>query len=431
MFSDRTHGTVARLSLCALLLATLACGRKGDPQPPPRKNPARTRDLTVSQRGNDLILTMSYPATTSGGLALAAIDKMELWQYTRPATELMEFPEEELEAVDGAEVATDSGEATTDAEEPTVEPVAEAPQESVARRGDSSENEADESIDGTEEVEILEVAPVDPYLSIKVDLKDFDKRAQSILELEGDDLEAAVTGGRIIMRVALEEISTEPPTVHAFAVQSSVGRLRSERSSPTAFAPRPPPAPLTDVEITASARGVSLKWSIPDDEAEIEGYHVYRRLAVSPEFDQPLIMVLPGIGEHDDWSARYGARYVYSVTAVRAQRPLVESALSAEQSIHHVDVFPPPAPTGLVSLAEVGRVRLLWDAGRGRDTVGYLVFAQRGDDGPEPLTAEPITASEFIHEGASSGVTYVYTVLAVDSAGNQSKPSEAATTRVP
>ena len=405
MSSDRAHGTIARLSLCVLLLTALACGRKGDPRPPPRKNPARTTDLTVYQRGNELILGMTYPAMTSGGLALAVIDKLELWQYTRLAPELMEMPEEEA----GEEMVEELAEVAEEVTEVAEEPV----EETATETGSETETEAD------------------PLLRIIIDLKEFDKQSRSILELEGTDLEAAVVGGRIIMRLPLEDIPTEPPTAYAFAVRTSVGRLRSERSSPTAFAPIPPPAPLADLELTPSSSGVSLRWSVPEDETDIEGYHVYRRLAQSPEFDQPLVMVGPGVGEYQDRSARFGNRYAYSVATVKTLRPLVESTLSDQQTVNHIDVFPPPAPTALVALAEVGRVRLLWNAGRGRDTVGYLVFARRGDGEAEQLTAEPITASEFVHEDASSGVTYVYTVLAVDSAGNQSDPSAAATTRVP
>ncbi len=435
MFFDRGHGTIARLLLCTALVATLACGNKGDPQPPPRKNPARTTDLTVAQRGGELVVSMSYPAMTSGGLALVAIDKVELWQYTRPAPELMEMPEELMEIPEGGAEAADGAEEPA-IEEAVEEPLEEVVEETVGQPAGAGETGTEttsgaEAEESTEETEDLVIEEPDPFLRIMIDPKEFDKHSQSILALEESDLEAAIVGGRIVMRIALEEISTEPPTAYAFAVRTSAGRLRSEKSSPTAFAPRPAPAPLTDLELSPSSSGVSLTWSVPEDETDIEGYHVYRRLAASPEFDKPLIMVTPGVGEHDDRSARFGNRYVYSIAAVRVLRPLVESMLSGEQTVNHLDVFPPPAPTGLVSLAEVGRVRLLWNAGRGRDTVGYLVFARRGEGETEQLTAEPITASEFVHEGASSGVTYVYTVLAIDSAGNQSDPSEAATTRVP
>jgi hypothetical protein len=441
MSSDRAQRTLLRLLFCLLLLAPLACGRKGDPKPPPRKDPARTTDLTITQRGNELILSMSYPAMTSGGLALAGIDKLELWQYTRLAPELMEMPEvPDLGLAEGEMAEGEAEEGEGPAEEATEDEAVTAEAEtadasdaepSEAAEPESEEADSEEAGTGTDPATLAPTEPTNPFLRIMIDPKEFDKQSERILELVGAELDAAVVGGKIFVRVPLTEITTEPPTAHAFAVRSSAGRLRSEQSVPRPFAPIPPPAPVEGLALEPSAQNISLSWTPLGDETEIEGYHVYRRLAQSPSFDQPLAKVNTGVAEYVDSTARFGTRYAYAVATVATLRPLVESTLSPEQTVNYSDTFPPPAPTGLVALAEVGRVRLLWDAGRGRDTAGYLVFASRGDGEPVQLTDEPISASEFVHEDASSGVTYVYTVIAVDSAGNQSESSAETTTRVP
>lgn len=448
MFSDRAIQSRAVILLGLLLAFTLACGRKGNPTPPPRKNPATTNDLTVAQRGSDLLLSLTYPSMTAGGLALAGIDEIEVWQYTRPAPELMEIPLEvplgEAEAEETEEPAPEAVEpALPEASEP-IAPEGDEPEVVVEDLRESAEGETLEETgaevaegaptEGAEEdtaEEVEEPAEADPFLRIMIDPKEFDKQSKSILVLQDTELENAVVGGKIQLSVPLAEITTEPPTAYGFAVRTASGRLRSERSRPTGFAPQPAPETPKDLEVSPTPTGVVLTWTPLEDESQIEGYAVYRRLAQSAEFTTPLTMVTSGDAEYDDRSARFGSQYVYAIAAVKSRRPMVESLLSEERSLDYKDVFPPPQPTGLVALAEAGRVRLLWNAGRGRDTAGYLIFARRGDGEEIQLTETPIKATEFVHEDATSGATYVYTVRSVDNAGNQSDPSDPATTRVP
>ena len=113
------------------------------------------------------------------------------------------------------------------------------------------------------------------------------------------------------------------------------------------------------------------------------------------------------------------------------QRPLVESAVGEDLRINFTDDFAPLTPANLVALAEAGRIRLVWDASQEGDVVGYLVFVSRDGGEAEQLTAEPVRAAEYVHEGTVTGSTYVYHVVAVDSAGNRSEASEEVETRAP
>jgi len=72
--------------LAASLLAA-ACGKKGDPLPPLRIVPQPTNDLRIRQQGTVILLEMSYPATSTSGLALGGIDAVELLEYVKPAAE--------------------------------------------------------------------------------------------------------------------------------------------------------------------------------------------------------------------------------------------------------------------------------------------------------------------------------------------------------
>jgi hypothetical protein len=79
----------AKATLDALVLALAfglaGCGKTGPPQPPVRVIPAAVRDLTVLQRGGELVLEMGYPQTTAAGTPLPPLDAVEVWLARRPA----------------------------------------------------------------------------------------------------------------------------------------------------------------------------------------------------------------------------------------------------------------------------------------------------------------------------------------------------------
>ncbi|HEX2641984.1 MAG TPA: hypothetical protein VHU81_03255 [Thermoanaerobaculia bacterium] len=80
---------VAGLALAAalpLLLVSLAgCGKQGPPAPPYRAVPAPLKDLTVRQRGNQILLGFTYPKLTPAGAALGDVTGLQVWAAERPA----------------------------------------------------------------------------------------------------------------------------------------------------------------------------------------------------------------------------------------------------------------------------------------------------------------------------------------------------------
>ncbi len=74
----------SRLSVLLLVLAAVACGKKGDPLPPLRYVPQAASDLEVKQQGSELVVRVAYPKVSVDGLALPGLEAVELWQLDQP-----------------------------------------------------------------------------------------------------------------------------------------------------------------------------------------------------------------------------------------------------------------------------------------------------------------------------------------------------------
>ena len=88
------------------------------------------------------------------------------------------------------------------------------------------------------------------------------------------------------------------------------------------------------------------------------------------------------------------------------------------------DTFPPPAPTGLSTLPTEGRIQLIWNAVTAADLAGYLVLRSEEAAPAVPLMNDPIPETGYTDTTVKPGARYVYTVVAVDKAGNRSAPSD-------
>lgn len=367
--------------LLALPLLFTACGKKGDPQPPIRVVPAAVQDLVVRQQGPDFLLEMSFPKFTTSGMALPALDRIEVLQLLRPA-------------------------------------------------------------------------PAEGFQP-EVDALEFKASAEVLRVLGGNDLSQATSGDRLYVRLpvpqptvlpaapaegalaedalaeaALAESSEAAHQLHAFAVRSITAA--GEESALSNFAllvPTTAPEPPTGINLVPGPEGIEITWTLPA--GEVEGFHVYRRDARSRAYPRTPIRVEGDQPRAMDTSARFGNRYIYTVTTVTQLTPLIESRLSGEAEVSYQDRFPPAVPGGLVVLAEIGRVRLNWDRSPSGDVAGYYVYRRGGGEGDfRRLNAEPQTRRELVDEDVTSGRTYTYRITAVDALGNESAPGNEVLTSV-
>jgi len=275
------------------------------------------------------------------------------------------------------------------------------------------------------------LGPVEVYRAIVSGLRrevgrgEFESGAQRIAQLPARE-----------SHYAAELNPDGPPHTAAFAI-----RLLNARGHAAGFSNivaiavvRPPPAPAS-LRATISEEAILLEWPAAPGAAS---YHVYRseqtpRPAQGAQAPPPLLL----LGNTDkagyaDPNFEFGREYRYLVRAVATRDGFSgESADSPPAVARPEDVFPPGVPSGLVGLvtepAAPGRplaVELSWEPSSTRDLAGYNVF--RGDAGAPPrrLNAALLLTPAFRDTAITPGVSYSYSVSAVDQKGNESARCE-------
>jgi hypothetical protein len=115
-----------------------------------------------------------------------------------------------------------------------------------------------------------------------------------------------------------------------------------------------------------------------------------------------------------------------------------DAAVSSPQELVAHDVFPPGVPSGVqavYSSASSGEasIDLTWNPDLDRDLAGYFVYRREQGVASEAskMNEKPVTAPAFHDAGIRPGITYLYSVSAIDERGNESKRSEETQEEVP
>jgi hypothetical protein len=251
-----------------------------------------------------------------------------------------------------------------------------------------------------------------------------------------------------------EDLSRHGGNEAVYFVRTRLSKKRaSDNSNLAAVRIYPAPEEISDLHAEVTHSAIVLKWSPPQKTLvgpapPIASYEIFRLTeepAAAPVAVAPAAALsAPGekskpqpkpakIGESAEPSFRdtqfeFGQTYVYTVRSV-IQIPdgTRASADSNAVVVSPQDIFPPSAPQGLVIVfvaanAQVpAHLELSWAINPETDIAGYNVYRseQEGARG-ERLNSALLLTPAFRDMTAMPGRRYVYTVTAVDSAGNES-----------
>jgi hypothetical protein len=188
----------------------------------------------------------------------------------------------------------------------------------------------------------------------------------------------------------------------------------------------------------------TIRWDAPTKNTDgstpvnLLGYNVYRVLESKPDPDPKPLNQEPVTGtQYQDKTFKFGEKYLYFVRSVSlgTEGRHVDSRDSNKIPVFQEDKYPPVPPDLAQPNAIPGRIALFWTANTEPDLAGYILY--RSTDASLPperwtrLTPEIYTKTTFTDTNVETGKTYYYYVIAVDTAGNQSKPSRVVSETVP
>jgi hypothetical protein len=222
-------------------------------------------------------------------------------------------------------------------------------------------------------------------------------------------------------------------TVQAVAANGAKGPAAARVSVPLLAAPGRVRPGTTNFDQSS----VTVTWQPPvtaSDEAPGVAYNVYAYAAPaagSGAAGIPVTAPLPlnpkplEVTTYTHGEAPAGREQCFVVRSVATiGTAVVEGDPSDPVCVTPADTFPPAAPTGLAAVSGAGAINLIWDANKDADLGGYLIL--RGEapgDTLQPLTPQPIRETRYVDRTVQAGVTYVYAVVAMDTAA---KPNRSA-----
>jgi fibronectin type 3 domain-containing protein len=183
-------------------------------------------------------------------------------------------------------------------------------------------------------------------------------------------------------------------------------------SNPVSLTVGAPLATPANLQAVSDPQGVRLTWLGPANGR----YRIFRgagemmpqRLA---ESDKP---------EYVDTTVDFGSPYRYFVQALAGE--LQQSEVSMTVAVTPTDAFPPAVPVGLMAVAGVNSIELVWQRNTEDDFAGYHVYRSTDGGTPQPI-AGPLDAPTFSDRTVEIGKKYSYTVTATDRNGNESARS--------
>jgi hypothetical protein len=384
---------------CALaVLAALAgCGKRGDPLAPLPRTPQAVTGLSVAQRGRQVEVAYVAPRATTGGAPLPVLEVEVL--RAESEGDFAKVARAKTRKAAPGEALRETG--------PLPPPGTHLRLAARARAGGH----------------VSALSPI-ATLTVQAPLRaPTDLKAQ--LTPAGVALAwTAPPGGippPIVAPSPSPSPSARPPAPIPPKPSPGASPAPSAPATPAAASPTPSPAP------TPAATPVPSPTPPPPPSS---GYWIYRREA-GGSYDAPLVRAPLQVTAFADEAVAPGRSVCYVARLVAATEPVIESESSNEVCLAVKDVAAPAAPAGVTALAREGAVEVSWSPSSEPDLAVYRVYRARPGATPQRVAEVAAGESTFRDSALERGVPHLYTVTAVDSAGNESLPSAPAEGALP
>ena len=429
------------LVLLAAIVAT-GCGKKGPPLAPFVRVPATVSNVTAQRVGSDIYLSFPVPATNVDGQQPADLASLEVYAVTAtlpPATEEQRDVAALIATVPVRPILPELPPSANGSPPPPIPlpPGVDRGATAVVREPMTPEVLAPVELPVEKPIGLpkIEEEPAEPFGPLVAPSPTQLPRRHYFVV--GVSSRGRKSDPSTPLSVALETGSSAPgqPQVAYTESQMTITWPPSPDARTSTFllpppvkptngspknvtAPAPPLAPLPARSLGFSSEATTYNlYLIPANASPADPYDLKVPAPLTP---QPL-----AVTEHVIPKVSFGDKQCVEVRAVdRIAGEQVISPASPRTCITPKDTFPPAAPRSLAVIAGSGAINVIWDANSERDLAGYLVL--RGEapgDTLQPITKEPVAAATYRDETVKPGVRYVYSVVAVDQAGNRSAES--------
>lgn len=263
---------------------------------------------------------------------------------------------------------------------------------------------------------------------------------------------------RYVDTLSAENFSQHPASNAVYFIRTRTSSKKvSADSNFASLEVEPAPDPISDLKVEMTRDAIVLTWSAPQKTLTgaapaIASYRIYRAESDAAQADSvpsaapanvkseppafARVADIPGPPFRDS-QIQFGNKYVYSVRSVaQYDHVSIDSADSNFASVTRLDTFPPSAPEGLVAALIPAQnqapayLDLSWSISPDNDIAGYNIY--RSEDissesaaaaAKSKLNTALLLTPAFRDMNVVPGRHYLYTVTAVNRAGNESPES--------
>ena len=436
------------LLVCMLVTASAACGSKGPPLAPFVRVPATVTTVTGQRIGNDVYLSFAVPSANVDGRQPADIAALEVYAVTSTRPPATEEQREVATLVATVPVRPILPELPVPANGSAPPPLPLPPgvdrgSTAVVREAITPEmltpvilpdrTRPEDAEDETEDTEVEAFGPlIAPaptqlprrhYFVVGVSPRGRKSVPSTPISVPLDTVTSAPGAPKVDFTETQMTITWTPSAdarTSTFLLPPPVksGPKPPANASPSTVRPPPVLTPLPARSLGFSSEATTYHvYDVPSNASPADPDAITLPAPLTP---QPVLvteLVMPNI--------TFGVERCFEVRPVdKVGEATVIGPASPRTCSTPVDTFAPAAPRSLAAIAGSGSINLIWDANTESDIAGYLVLrADAPSDTLQPVTKEPVASAPYRDETVRPGARYVYSVVAVDRAGNRSPES--------